>query len=63
MAIYDTLRADDDNPFAMTRAEVSTTIFGISTARQMNPRHRQSTAHTEPSATGRAPAKGWTIQR
>jgi hypothetical protein len=58
MATCDIHGDDYDNPFAMARAEVSTTIFDVSTARQLNPRHRQSTAHTEPSVTGRVPVKG-----
>jgi hypothetical protein len=63
MATRDTRGDDDDNPFAMARAEGSTAMFDESTARQSNPRRRQSTAHTESSVTGRAPVKGCTIQR
>ena len=58
MATCDTRGDDDDHPFAMARAEGSTAIFDVSTARQLNPRRRQSTAHTEFSVTGRAPVKG-----
>jgi hypothetical protein len=57
MATCDTRGDDDDNPFAMARAEGSTPIVDVTTARQLNPRRRQSTAHTESSATGWAPAK------
>jgi hypothetical protein len=63
MATCDIHGDDYDNPFAMARAEGSTTIFDVSTARQLKPRHRESTAHTAPSATGRAHVKGGTIQR
>ena len=45
----------------MARAEGSTAIFDVSTARQLNPRRRQSTAHTEFSVAGRAHVKGGTI--
>ena len=58
MATCDTRGDDDDNPFAMARAEGSTAIFDVSTARQLNPRRRQSTTHTEFSVAGRVPVKG-----
>ena len=63
MATCDTRGDDDDNPFTTARAEGSTATFDVSTARQLNPRHRQSTTHTKFSVACRAHVKGGTIQR
>jgi hypothetical protein len=63
MTTCDARGDDDDTTFARTRAEGSTATFDVSAARQLNPRHRQSTTHTKYSVASRAHVKGGTIQR